>query len=185
MSSTKNPNTNKEADLATELIAGTQKHFSAVPQLTFGEGTFTPAQVEAQLQALATLRSDVNAARTVMEAKLSVERAKAPALLVFLRDYASFVMGTFGKVPGTLADFGLTPRKAPKPLTAEQEAAKVAKARATRAARGTVGKKKILATKGDVAGLVMSPVTVTLNTPEPAKVAAPVQSATPTNGVSH
>jgi hypothetical protein len=182
MSGTKNQNSNKEADLATAMIAGTQKHFSSVPQLTFGEGTLTPAQVEAQLQALATLRSDVNAARIVMEAKLSAERAKSPALRAFLRDYVSFVMATFGKSPETLADFGLKPRKAPKPLTAEQAAAKAAKAKATRKARGTVGKKKKLATKGDVAGLVSSPITVTLNTPQLAPVAAPAPSTNPPNG---
>jgi hypothetical protein len=173
-----------EADLATNLVAGIQKHFSAVPQLTFGEGTFTPAQVQAQLSALATLRSDVVAARTAMEAKLEGERAKAPALRVFLAAFVSFVRATFGSSTNTLADFGLKPRKARKPLTAEQLAAKAAKAKATRKARGTIGKKKILAVKGDVTGVVVTPVVATVN-PSPAPVAAPAQSTTPTNGAAH
>jgi hypothetical protein len=185
MSGSANQNSNKDCALAKQLVAGTQKYFSSVPQLTFGDGSiFTPAQVEAQLLALATLRTDVNDAKTVMEAKLSAERAKAPALLVFMREYVSFVMGTFGKSPETLAAFGLKPKKAPKPLTADQLAAKAAKAKATRKARGTVGKKKKLAIQGDVAGLVNAPITVTLNTPELAPAATPATSTTPTNGAA-
>ena len=184
MSGSVSNSSNKEAALAKQLIAGTQKYFSSVPQLTFGDGSqYTPAQVEAQLLALATLRSDVNDAKTVMEAKLAAERAKAPALLVFLRDYVSFVMGTFGKSPDTLAVFGLKPKKARTPLTGEQVAAKAAKSKATRKARGTMGKKKKLTVKGEVAGLVQEPITITLNTPKLATETAPAPSTAPTNGV--
>ena len=183
MSGSVGNSSNKDAALAKQLIAGTQKYFSSVPQLTFGDGSnYTPAQVEAQLQALVTLRTDVNDAKTVMEAKLAADRAKAPALLVFLREYVSFVMGTFGKSPDALAVFGLKQKKARKPLTVEQLAAKAAKAKATRKARGTVGKKKKLAIKGEVAGLVSEPVTITLNTPELVPVTAPAAIAAPTQG---
>jgi hypothetical protein len=175
---------NKQADLATKLAAGIQKYLSAVPQLTVGGGNITPAQVVAQLTALATLRTDVNSARTVMEAKLAEERAKGPALEVFLTAVVSFVRGTYGNSPDTLADFGLKPKKARKPLTAEQLAAKALKAKATRKARGTVGKKKKLAIVGDVTGVVVTPVTDTTNTvtPEAAAVPTPAPNANPTNG---
>jgi hypothetical protein len=173
---------NQQADLATKLVAGIQKYLSAVPVLTVGGGAFSPAQVEAQLTALATLRSDVNTARIVMETKLADERVKGPALEVFLSAVVSFVRGTFGNSPEVLADFGLKPRKAPKPLTAEQLTARVKKAEATRRARGTVGKKKKLAIVGDVTGVVVTPVTVTTNTPEPEPVAAATPNANPTTG---
>jgi hypothetical protein len=185
MNTNKNNTKNTEADLATALVSGIQKHFSTVPQLTFAGGTLTPSQVEAQLQAFATLRSDVNAARTAMEAKLSAERAKGPALRVFLLEFVSFVRATFGASPDTLADFGLKPKKAPTPLTADEKAAKAAKAKATRAARGTIGKTKKLAISGNVKGIVVTPVTVTVNAPAPPQAAAPAQGATPTNGIAH
>jgi hypothetical protein len=57
-----------------------------------------------------------------------------------------------------LADFGLQPPKARKPLTNEQRAAAVAKLRATRAARGTTSKKQKLSVKGDVTGVQITPV---------------------------
>ena len=155
----KNGNKNKQADLAVSVIAGIKKYLSAVPQLTVGGESFTPAEVEARLLALATLRSDANAAKTAWETKLSDERAKGPALQQLLTAVVSFVRGTYGNSPQTLADFGLAPRKAPKPLTAEQLAAAAMKARATREARGTKGKKARLAIKGNVTGVIVTPVT--------------------------
>jgi hypothetical protein len=177
---------NTEADLATELVAGIQKHLASVQQMTIAGSAFTPAQATAQLQALATLRSNANAARTAWEATLSTEKSQTPALRAFLGSFVSYVRATFGNAPDTLADFGLVPRKAPTPLTAAEEAAKVAKAEATRKARGTIGKTKKLAITGNVSGVVVTPVTVTVNNPTaaPAQVAAPAQSAA-LNGASH
>jgi hypothetical protein len=169
---------NSQADLATKLVEGIQKRLSAVAQVTFGGSTFTPAAVEAQLQALATLRSDVTAAKAAVETKLSAERTKGPALRVFLLAFVSFVRATFGDTPDVLADFGLKPKKVATPPTAEQLAAKALKAKATRKARGTVGKKKKLAIKGDVTGVVVTPVT----TASPAKVASNVPNTSPNGG---
>ena len=49
-----------------------------------------------------------------------------------------------------LETVGVTPNKTPAPLTPEQEVAKVAKAKATRAARHTMGKNQKAAIKGQV-----------------------------------
>ena len=63
--------------LAKQLIAGTQKHFSTVSSLTFGNGTFTPAQVEASLQTLIDLRTAVDDAKAATKAKIVAEAAQA------------------------------------------------------------------------------------------------------------
>jgi hypothetical protein len=175
-----------EAALAESLAAGTQKHLSTMSQLLVGGGTYTPTQAEAQLSALATLRNDVDAARTALETKLAAEKAQIATLRTFLVAYVAFVRATFGNSPGVLADFGLAPRKAPTPLTAEQKTAAAAKRAATRAARGTEGKKAKLAKKGNVTGVVVTPVTSAPSTgaspaPEPAQPEPTASPATPSS----
>lgn len=162
-----------EGLLATQLAAGAQKHLANKTQVEFDGGTFTVAQVVAQLQSLATLRNDVDAARSTLKAKLTVERAQAPALVLFMHAFEAFVRAMFGNQPDILADFGLAPRKTRTPLTAEEQVAAAAKRDATRAARGTKGKVEKLAVKGDVTGVEITPLTASPAKPEPAAPNAP------------
>jgi hypothetical protein len=171
-------NKSNEAALAESLAAGTQKHLSTMTTLMVGGSTTTPAQAEAQLTALSTLRNDVDAARTALNAKIATETAQLPALRAFLVAFVAFVRGTFGNSPDVLADFGLAPRKAKTPLTAEQKTAAAAKRKATRAARGTTGKKAKLAVKGNVTGVVVTPVTTPAASPAP-EPAQPAPTASP------
>jgi hypothetical protein len=163
-----------EASLAVKLAAGTQKHLATLTQVLVGSGTFTPAQVETQLQAFATLRTDVEAAQAVVKAKLVDEAAQAPALRAFFIAFIAFVRAAFGNSPDILADFGLQPKKVRAPLTVAQKATAAAKRKATRAARGTKGPKAKLAVTGNVTGLTMTPITASA-APEPA--APPTQTA--------
>ncbi len=164
-----------QATLAEQLIAGTQKHLSNAGQLTFAGGTFTPSQVEAQLQALVTLRTDVEAAQAATKAKVTAERAQLPALAAFLLAFVALVKAQFGTQPDVLADFGLKPKKARKPMTPEQKAAAKAKREATRKARGISGSRKRAAVKGDVTGVTITPVTA----PQPAPAVQPAPVAQP------
>lgn len=170
-----------EAALAEKLAAGTQKHLSTLAQVVIGSRTFTPAQVENDLQAFAKLRMTVDAAKAVVKAALQDEKSKAPAMRAFFRAFIEYVRAAFGNSPDVLADFGLAPKKARKPLTAEQLAAAAAKRAATRKARGTRGKKAKLAVKGDVTGVVVTPVTASPSSPQPAPTASNASSA-PGNG---
>jgi hypothetical protein len=168
-----------EAVLAVKLAAGTQKYLSTATQLFVGDGTFTPAEVEAKLQSLATLRNDVDTAKSAVKAKLEDERNQGPALRGFLLSFVSFVRAAFGGSPDVLAEFGLAPKKVRKPLTAEQRAAAKAKRESTRKARGTMGKKEKLAIKGNVTGVEVIPVTASQPLPSLAVSGAP---ATVPNG---
>jgi hypothetical protein len=143
----------------------------------FASGTFTPAQVEAQLTLLSSLRASVQAAQAVVKAKLADETAQAPALRELMLAFIAFVRATFSNSPDVLADFGLAPKKARTPLTVEQKAAAAAKREATRKARGTMGKKQKLAVMGNVTGVVVTPIV----TPAAASTAQPAPSA-PSNG---
>jgi len=170
-----------EATLATQLAAGTQKHFASIAALMFAGGTSTPSQVVAQLVLLATLRSDAEAAKANVKVKLAAEKAQAPALHDLLIAYVAFVRATFSSA-SVLADFGLAPRKAATPLTVEQQAAAKAKRAATRKARGTMGKKEKLAVKGDVTGVAITPITAPAAQPAPA--AATSSATAPSHSAS-
>lgn len=163
---------NTEADLAGSVAAGVTKHLSNVATLTFGVGSFTPAQLLAQLSLLVTLRQAVVAAQAVVKAKLADEAAQAPTIRATLVAFVAFVRQMYANQPDVLADFGLVPRKAATPLTAEQRAAANAKRKATLAARGIVGKQKRKAVKGDVTGVTVTPTTT-------AQPAAPAVSTPP------
>jgi len=160
-------------DLAKQLIAGANKHLANTTQVLVAGGSFTPAQITAQLQALVTLRNDVDTARALTKAKLAVERTDMPALRVFLDAFVTFVKAAFGSQPDVLADFGLHP-KTRTPLTVEAKAAAAAKRAATRAARHTAGAKQKRAIKGAVTGILVTPITAT-------QPAAPTSPSSPAN----
>jgi len=171
--------TTKAAALAhvLALIAGTQKHLPN-GSFTIGSVTYTSASVVQVLQDLVSAMQARDAAETSAKDALTAAQATQAKVGPILRAYERLVLVTFAGATQTLADFGLAPPKARTPLTAQQLAARAAKARATRIARGTMSKKKKLAVKGDVTGVVVTPVTAppvaTPASPEP-----PVTPATP------
>ena len=149
---------NRDAALATVLIAGIQKHFGSVPSITFAGRTMTPAQLTSDLQSLVSLRNDVIAAQTAAKAKLAAEESQAPAIDATMVAFVEFVRGMFAGQPDALADFGQQPKKARAPLTAEKQAAANAKRKSTLEARGVVGSKKRKAVKGTVTGVEVTPI---------------------------
>ncbi len=154
--------------LAQQLIAGTRKHFSTASSLTFGNGTFTVAQVETSLQTLIDLRIAVDDAKAATKAKIVAEGAQAGPLRSQMAALVVFVKATYGNAPDVLADFGLKPKKARTPLTISQKATAAAKRKATRAARHTMGKNQKKEVKGTIETIVTTP---------PTAASAPVASS--------
>jgi hypothetical protein len=171
---TKHTRRTADAALAKNLIAGTAKRLGNVGQLTLAGNTFTPAQVTDKLQQLVALRNDVNAAKAALQVKVAAEQATAPSLRDFMVLFVAYVRATFAGLADALADFGLQPKKARAPRTADELAAANAKRKATRAARGVMGKKQRKVVKGDVTGVTITPIVA----PQPV---AP-QPVTATNG---
>ena len=158
-----NNNSNRQkgtqAVLAEKFAAGMQKHFPAGSSLVVEGVLLTLAAIGTKLTGFALLRSDVDTARAALEAKFAVETAQATAMRAFFNALKRIVRGMFGNQPDVMADFGLQPNKPRAPLTVEQKAAAAAKRTATRAARGTKGSKAKLAIRGNVTGVVVTPVT--------------------------
>ena len=140
------------------IIAGTLKHFPN-GSFTLGNAPYTTSSLVALFQSLIDAIDALAAAQaSAKDAVTAMRGVKAKVAPVYL-DYKRFLLATFRTATPALSDFGLEPPKAPKPRSGEQMAAAAAKAEATRKARGTVGKKKKLTVKGDVTGVVVTPVT--------------------------
>ncbi|MGH7435747.1 MAG: hypothetical protein ACRENE_08735 [Polyangiaceae bacterium] len=153
------------------LIAGTQKHFPN-GQFTFVNTAYTTATLVQALQSLADGLTALNVAHSSVKdgvAGLSALKAKLNPLV---RAYVAYIRATFSDATTQLGDFGLQPPKVRQPLDTEKRAAATAKLRATRKARGTTSKKQKLAVKGDVTGVIVTPVT------QPAPAATPASPAT-------
>ncbi|HEY6459457.1 MAG TPA: hypothetical protein VIY73_04875, partial [Polyangiaceae bacterium] len=156
----KKPGKQDRADNAEALSAGATKHFpNASQSITLGNAPYTVADITQDLQEIATLRDAVNAARAATQAKIAAEKAQLPKLLVLMALFEAFVRATFGDSADVLADFGLAPKKVRTPSTTEEKVAAVAKGKATRKARNTLGPVAKLDVVGNVTGVVVTPVT--------------------------
>jgi hypothetical protein len=133
------------------LIDGLQKHASTLSSLTFG-GTSNPtAAIIAVLQARIASANTVLPARATWQATVQADRDELAKTQAFVSGLRQALQLAYAGSIDTLADFGLKPRRHPAPRTPEQKAAAVAKAKATRAARHTMGSKQKAKVKGTVA----------------------------------
>jgi hypothetical protein len=148
------PGKNTEMTFATQLIAGAKKRLAGVASVTLESTSYTPAQIEDALQAFIDLRAAADAARALLTAKLVVERDQAPAARRLMTAFVGHLRVAYGNSPDILADFGLQPRKVRAPLTTAQQADAIAKRRATRAARHTMGTAQKKKVKGTVTTIV-------------------------------
>jgi hypothetical protein len=146
------------------LVAGTQKHFPAA-SFTLGNAQYTTASLVQLLQGLADAMSTLSAAHTSAKDALAALQGEEAKVGPVIQAYRRFILAAFSNVTQTLADFDLEPPKARAPRTGEQAVAAAAKARATRAARGTTSRKQKLAIKGDVTGITVTPLTTPAATP--------------------
>jgi len=131
------------------LIAGFSKHGSAISGMMIAGAAQTTQEIVAALQ------SRIDSAKTALSTKATWQAAirSDAALHDATRTYVSAVrqgllIGFAGQLD-TLADFGLTAR-AKHVATPEEKIAAAAKAKATRAARHTLGSKQKAAIKGAV-----------------------------------
>jgi hypothetical protein len=185
---TKLDNKSQVVTSAKQLIAGATKYLTGTTPVVLLGTSVTPAEITAQLQSLVNLRADVDAAKAATKAKIAAEAAASPSLRALRSAFVTYVKAAYGSSPDVLADFGIQP-KPRAPLTVEAKAAAVAKRASTRAARHTLGSKQKEEIKGDVTGVVVTPVTasavaapapapVTVTAPAPVTVTAPAPATT-------
>jgi hypothetical protein len=165
------------------LIDGLEKHQATFTSLTFGGTTLKTADLIGILQARIDARNTAVSTRATWQTNVKAdhdEREKTAAIVAGLRQ-ALHVW--FSGSIDALADFGLKPRKV-RVTTPEQKQAAAAKAKATRAARHTMGSQQKKAVKGDVTGIAVTPITpahpvpATGSPPTPAPAGAGVAPST-------
>jgi hypothetical protein len=142
-----NNNTTQAHD--AQVIVGIQKHLLGVPSLPLAGATYAPADLVKLVQSRIDSAGVVAAANASWHSTVAAQKALGAKLTPLLRSLRQYVLNSFGETSPVLADFGFSaPKTATK--TPEQKVAAAAKAKATREARGTLGKKQKAKVKGTV-----------------------------------
>jgi hypothetical protein len=149
--------TNRTGKLAADqsMIVGVQKFLSSFASLPVGSTTVTPADIVRVLQERVDAGKAVVTAENARTAAVKADRDKRAQTAAFVQSLRRMVQGMFTQSPDTLGAFGLKAPKAANP-TVTTKATAVAKSKATRTARGTLGKKQKKAVKGAVPTTAMS-----------------------------
>jgi len=138
MTSKTKPTKAKALAALQAIIAGTQKHLPN-ESFTFGNVAYTSAALITLFESvIAAMAEHTTKATAAKDALTALHQVKVTADPVF-KDYRDQLLLRFGSASQMLADFGLAPPKARKPLTVEQKAAAKAKRKATRLAHGKSG----------------------------------------------
>jgi len=140
------------------LIVGIPKYMSTLTFMVASK-TFTAAQAVAFLQTLHDSSAARIAARAALRQAVLADQALEAQNGPVAREIRDAVALAFSNAPATLQAFNLAERRPPTPLSAEARAAANAKAKATRAARGTKGKVQKAAILGNVTGVTITPIT--------------------------
>ena len=177
-SNTPKKNRNDETAADQNLIDGLNKHAATIPSIVIGGASITTKDIVATLQSRIDSAKAAPSTRATWQAAVQADRAERDKTKTFVSGLRQALLVAFAGQVDTLADFGLTARK-PRVVTPEQKLAAAAKAKATRAARHTMGKKQKAAIKGTVAPTAPAPAAPSAPTPNPTPPAAPAPAPVP------
>ncbi len=145
---------------------------------TIGASSYTLADLTAKFQAMAGTFQN----RHDLEQQLANVRAlikqNAQANTRFMRDFRQCFRGMLGSQNQQLLTYGVKPLKEPRKLTADERTLAVARGKATRKKRGTLGSKQRAAIQADPPASVNVVRDVPAETPE---TPAPPQAPPATN----
>ena len=129
------------SDRNRTMIAGVQKHLSATPTVTLDGQSLTLAALIKVLQDEIDTAAATLVAEGAFHVAVAAEQAATTAGEPVFRALRAFVLNLFPGQTDILSDFGITviARQVPPAAT---KAAATLKAKATRAARGTGGKRQ-------------------------------------------
>ena len=165
-------NRNDEITADQTLIDGLNRNAASIPSIVIGGASATTKDIVAALQSRVDTAKAAASARATWLAAVQADRAERDKTKTFVSGLRQALLVAFVGQVDTLAQFGLTPRRA-RVVSPEQRVAAAAKAKATRTARHTMGKKQKAAIKGMVVPTVPAPAVPTLPTPNPTPTAAP------------
>jgi hypothetical protein len=130
-----------------KLVDGFQKHQALLTQLFIQGELLTVPQLVARIDRAIAVADRAVVARAAWLAAVKEDLAMRRSMGAFFGAMRAALLAAFSAQIDILADFGLMPRAVPV-LTPEEKQAAVAKAKATRVARHTMGKKQKAAITG-------------------------------------
>jgi hypothetical protein len=145
----KNGSKNRFVSSLRQAMAGVQKHFAQVPSLVLDGASTPPAALTATFQSAIDAVAKATAAEQAFHDSVAAQDAAMASAKTSLAALHSLVKSQLGSTETVLGDFGFTAPKRQMPSEATKAAAVVKRA-ATRAARGTKGKRQKAAIKGQV-----------------------------------
>jgi hypothetical protein len=167
-----------------QVIAGIEKHLPNTPSLPLVGSSYTPANLVKLFQGRIDSANTTAAAKANWHSTVVTGKAGSTKLTPILRALRQYVMNVFGETSPVLSDFGFSPPKRAT-RTPEQKAASAAKAKATRQARHTMGKKQKKNVKGSVtATLLVTPTNASPPAVSPAAALGATAAATPAPGAA-
>jgi hypothetical protein len=140
-SNTPKPSRSNRTLALQKLVDGLNKHQATFASVMVNGSQLTTAQVVSKLGEILTTSHEVDTAHASWQAAVKLDLAERANTATFVSGVRKAILVAFNGQVDVLADFGLTERK-PRVLTPEQKQAAAAKAKATRAARHTMGKKQ-------------------------------------------
>jgi hypothetical protein len=159
------------------LVNGLQSTYQPTDTFDTTEGTYTRDELIAQFDAFIGSSETTKAARQGWLAATQAEQAALIQVAPLRAAVRSVIQGRFGKAGLGLAKFGFSPAKTPKKSTTTKAGA-VAKTKATRAARHTMGKVQKQGITGDVVGITVTPLVAGPPTPGPSAASITPGSST-------
>ena len=161
---------NKAVTAAQEqkLLAALAEHFTGSAVLTLNGVAYKAKDLQKQIQAHLDAMSAADALRAKWQTAVVSANAADATVMGILPALRTHLISQFGDTSQTVRDFGFTPKTRSTTVAAQAEG--IAKREATRAARGTKGKKQKEAIVGSVAPATASEA--------PAPKAAPASAPT-------
>jgi hypothetical protein len=153
------------AALLAALVNGINTELAGVDPFVLDGTTVPHADLLARIQAVLDAIASVKAARKALQQAIASQKAALAQGRPLRAAMKRYLQANYGPTSPKLQLFGFTPARTPKTLAATKAQAQV-KAKSTRAARGTKGKKAKLAIHG--ASAPIAPATPPAVVPTPA-----------------
>ncbi len=167
------------------LVNGLQSTYQPTDTFNTTEGVYTRDELISQFNAFIGTSETTKATRQEWLAATQAEHAALLQVAPLREAVRSVLQARFGKTGLGLAKFGFSPSKTPKKSTTIKAGA-VAKTKATRQARHTMGKVQKKGITGDVVGITVTPLVAGpptpasgSTTPSAPTAGTPAGSATP------
>jgi hypothetical protein len=175
--------TNRPARQAVnqKMIDGLNKHSQAIPSLIIAGTTYKLSDIITTLQARLAGANLVLSTKAAWQTAVKADIDEREKTKVFFSGLRQALQVAFAGSIDSLADFGLTPRKV-RVVSPDEKLQAAAKAKATRAARHTMGKKQKLAITGTASAAPATrpaAATAPLVPPQPSAPSVPAAAPAP------